>query len=236
MQRITNYLIIGNGRVAKHLCNYLSLLDIGFANWHRGDALERLKELSSKASHILILISDNSIEKFIANNLKESSAIKIHFSGALNSDMAYGAHPLMSFNEGLYDLERYKKIPFVIDDDAPAFEELMPKLPNIHVRLSREMKAKYHALCVLSGNFSCILWQKFFSSLDKEFNFPQEIGKEYLKQQTQNLLEDYKSALTGPLVRGDVATINKNLEALKGDPFKDIYENFVKVYSQIKGE
>ena len=236
MERVTNYLIIGNGRVARHFRRYFTLLGLDFSSWARGEAIDRLQVLAASASHILLLISDNAIEPFIQANLPGSSALKIHFSGALNSPLAYGAHPLTTFNNGEYALEKYKAIPFVLDADAPDFARLLPNLPNTHVRLDRELKAKYHALCVLSGNFSCILWQKFFTALEEELNFPAGIGQEYLKQQTENLLADYKSALTGPLARGDSVTLEKNLAALAGDPFQEIYKSFVEVYSQIKKE
>ena len=38
--------------------------------------------------------------------------------------------------------------------------------------------------------------------------------------------------LSGPLSRGDQATLQRNLEALKGDPFEDVYRAFVSAYEQ----
>ena len=66
----------------------------------------------------------------------------------------------------------------------------------------------------MSGNFSCLLWQKFFASLEHEFNLPPAIAFPYLIQQMNNLLHDPQAALTGPLVRNDKDTIEKNLAAL----------------------
>ena len=143
---------------------------------------------------------------------------------------AHGAHPLMSFSKNLYGFDQYQSIPYILDHDAPAFESLFPGLPNQHVRLHKSSKAKYHALCVLSGNFSCLLWQKLFSCFEKEFNIPSAIAYPYLLQQTQNLLTDPKSALTGPLVRGDNYTIEKNIAALEQDPFQEVYRSFVACY------
>jgi 2-dehydropantoate 2-reductase len=161
------------------------------------------------------------------------SATRIHMSGSLVTKKAWGAHPLMTFGPQLYDLEKYLAIPFVLDEKAPSFRELFPGLHNRYVRLSEKQKAKYHAVCVMSGNFSCLLWQKLFESLEGEFSIPPQIAEMYLRQQMENLLSSYKTALTGPLARGDEATIARNLKALEGDPFKGIYEAFVKAYPHI---
>jgi len=234
MRQVPNYLIIGNGRVAQHFRHYLSLLGITSLQWNRSESTALLRELVQTATHILILINDNAIEPFITEYLQDSSAVKVHFSGSLVSEKAYGVHPLMTFNMKLYTLDKYLSISFVVDETAPYFETLLPGIPNHHVRLSPALKEKYHAMCVLSGNFSCLLWQKFFTELESEFHLPAETGHAYLRQQMENLLTDHASAFTGPLVRGDIETIQKNLAALEGDPFQRIYQDFVEVYNVIK--
>jgi predicted short-subunit dehydrogenase-like oxidoreductase (DUF2520 family) len=236
MRQVPNYLLIGNGRVSRHLQHYLTLLKIPFTVWHRALPLTELHEKSKASTHILILLSDNAIESFYLEHLQQVDAYCIHFSGSLVLKNIYGAHPLMTFGHELYPAEDYASIYFVIDDDAPSYENLLPGLPNPHARLQKNLKAKYHALCVLSGNFSCMLWQKLFSHLENEFNIPQSAAHPYLRQQTKNILADYQSALTGPLVRNDTNTIKKNLSALSGDAFEKIYQSFVSCYQQLKNE
>ena len=228
MRQVPHYLLIGNGRVSRHFQHYFSLLNISFTLWHRKLPLAELHEKLSVATHILILINDDAIENFIEEHLKNTQAIRIHFSGSLVTDLAYGAHPLMTFNNTLYSPEHYSTIHFVTDADAP--DTLLPDVPNQHVRLQKNMKAKYHALCVLSGNFSCMLWQKLFASFENEFNIPPSIAHGYLRQQTQNILDNYQTALTGPLVRDDQKTIEKNISALEADSFQKIYTSFVECY------
>lgn len=232
MRGIPHYLIIGNGRVARHFQHYFSQLKLSFDTWHRHEPFEQLQKKLGQATHVLVLITDKSINSFIQENLK-THAMRIHFSGSLVSELAYGAHPLMCFNEQFYSLEQYKQIPFIIDEDAPAFEELLPGLTNTHVRLKKSLKAKYHALCVMSGNFSCLLWQKLFSTFEKEFNLPHTIAHPYLQQQTQNILHNYQTALTGPLVRNDQETLAKNLAALENDPFQQIYQSFISCFDKL---
>jgi predicted short-subunit dehydrogenase-like oxidoreductase (DUF2520 family) len=234
MTQVPHYLIIGNGHVAKHFQNYFSLLSFSYEVWHREEPLSKLESAKEKASHILLLISDNAIESFALQYLKNTKAYCVHFSGSIVCDTIFGAHPLMGFGSTLYTLEQYQAIPFVIDHDAPLFNLLLPGLLNQHVRLDKSKKIKYHALCVLSGNFSCMLWQKFFSALELELNIPFAIGFPYLEQQTQNLLKQYNKALTGPLVRGDLTTIENHLAALNHDPFQEIYQSFVSCYERLK--
>lgn len=230
MRQVPQYLIIGNGRVAHHFQYYFQLLEIHFQVWHRQRCLAKLSQLLTDSTHILILITDHAIDAFIQQHLHCSQSVKLHFSGSLVSAHAFGAHPLMTFNLQLYDLEIYKRIPFVIDDNAPDFNKLFPSLPNPHHRIPRTQKAKYHAMCVLSGNFSCMLWQKFMRTLEQELNIPASTANCYLQQLTNNLMQDWQSALTGPLVRNDSLTLQKNLEALREDPFREIYALFVHCY------
>jgi predicted short-subunit dehydrogenase-like oxidoreductase (DUF2520 family) len=236
MRQVPHYLIIGNGRVARHFQFYFTKLKISYSSWHRQEPHSTLQQFIKDSSHILLLISDGAIEEFIAKELKDNSQILIHFSGSLITSSAYGTHPLMTFSDTLYPEDQYKTIPFIIDQDAPAFHELFPALPNAHFRLAKELKGKYHALCVLSGNFSCMLWQKLISSFENEFKFNPEIAQPYLLQQTQNILNNHKTALTGPLVRNDFSTIKNNIAALDSDPFQDVYKSFIECYQKLTKE
>lgn len=234
MRQVPHYLIIGDGRISRHFQCYFSQLGLSYSVWHRSLSLKQLQQKFKCATHVVILISDKAIEDFIQQNLLKSTCILIHFSGSVTTPHAFGAHPLMTFNHDEYDLSLYQSIPFIIDHNAPDFSELLPGLSNPHVRLHTSQKEKYHALCVLSGNFSCLLWQKLFSSFESELNIPAEMAQLYLIQQTKNLLSHWPSALTGPLVRKDQETIKNNLNALKNDPFHVVYQSFITCYKRGK--
>jgi len=236
MRQVPNYLFISNGRVSRHFQRYFTELNISFDVWERSQSEELLKQKISYASHILVCIKDDAIESFVKTHSLNTDIYWIHFSGSFVSENVVGAHPLMSFNENIYSPEEYLKVPFVLDHDAPAFEILFPDLPNSHVRLDKKLKPLYHALCVLSGNFSCMLWQKLFSDFENKFQIPASTAHAYLQKQTENLLQNFETALTGPLVRNDVKTIEKNLMALQNDPFQSIYQNFISCYQKMKEE
>lgn len=236
MRQVPHYLIIGNGRVASHMRHYFTLLHLSYSSWHRQQHHSQLIQALKLATHVLLLISDHAVDSFIAEHLQPHHSRLIHFSGSLVTDNAYGVHPLMTFSDGLYELEQYQAIPFIIDHDALPFEDLLPGIANQHMRLQKSLKPKYHALCVMSGNFSCILWQKFFNTLESEFNIPKSFAYLYLHQQTQNLLTRPQTALTGPLVRGDKITIEKNIAALENDPFQEVYQSFIDCYQNMNRE
>jgi hypothetical protein len=236
MRQVPYYLIIGSGRVASHFKHYFSLLNLSYSFWHRKQPISSLYQELKRATHILLLISDHAINSFFTEHLQQHSTdlTLIHFSGSLVLDHVYGAHPLMTFSRDLYHLEQYQSIPFIVDHDAPSFADLLPGLPNPHMQLHKSLKPKYHALCVLSGNFSCMLWQKLFNTLEDEFHIPKTFAFSYLNQQMNNLLTNSITAMTGPLVRRDVVTIEKNIAALECDPFQKVYESFVICYEKIK--
>jgi len=223
------YTIVGDGRVARHLAHYLSLLGISFSKWaRRSDSEADLARKVDSSSHVVVLIGDSAIEEFVAQNLSDAKKTVVHFSGSLVSPAAYGAHPLMTFTEQLYPLDLYLKIPFILDDPSLAFEDMLPGLPNRHFRIEPELKPLYHALCVSSGNFTTILWDRFFEGIVDKLGLPSDVAFPYLDQISENLKNREVSALTGPLARGDLTTIKNNLRALEGDPLQKVYHGFLK--------
>ena len=225
------YGVVGDGRVARHFTHYLSLLKIPFRQWSRSTQLNCADVLAS-CPIVLLLINDSVINDFIKSHsfLKEKCCV--HFSGSLVTDFAYGAHPLMTFGTELYTLEEYKEIPWILEDSSPPFENLLPGLPNPHFVINKEKKGYYHALCVMSNNFTTLLWQKFFNTLEQEFQIPKQHLIPILQRSLKNIEKDHEAALTGPLKRGDRETIKKNLEALSDDAFYSIYQSFVTAYQK----
>ena len=93
-----------------------------------------------------------------------------------------------------------------------------------------EDKARYHAMCVMAGNFSQILWKSVSDRFEQQFELPAESLHPYLKQLVSNFVDHPETALTGPLARNDLQTIERNLNALNGDRMQAIYHSFVEYY------
>lgn len=227
------YLLIGNGRLAKHISHYFDLSGIPHLNWYRKSS-KSLSTLISQSQKILVLINDDEIENFISQNKKDfEENIWIHCSGLLSTPLAESAHPLMTFTNELYDLETYKQFPFITEKGRKTFVELFPELQNPSFEIEHELKPLYHAWCVMSGNFTTILWQRFFEVFEKQFKIDKEYSFPYLKMISENLMKS-NSPLTGPLARGDKKVIEKNLLALQDEPFAEIYRSFVNTFNKMK--
>ncbi|HSW71212.1 MAG TPA: DUF2520 domain-containing protein [Gammaproteobacteria bacterium] len=230
MRQVPPYLVIGSGRVARHFQCYLSYLGLPFKLWSRQSSIQDLVALSETCSPLLLLISDQAIAKFVDTHPFLKKKKLVHFSGCLSLPDIPSAHPLMCFTSEIYTLQTYQAIPFIISESGPDFSELLPGLSNQAYRISEHLRPYYHALCVLGGNFTALLWQKCFKEFENRFQLPRQILHPYLQQAMQNLLSDSEQALTGPLVRHDQTTLEANLQALKNDAFQKVYQAFVEAY------
>jgi predicted short-subunit dehydrogenase-like oxidoreductase (DUF2520 family) len=231
-------LLIGSGRLAKHLQNFFELENIPFWTWSRRFSDEKdLLHKISRSSRLLFAISDSALPDLL-NRYHDQIQNKhvVHFSGATTIKGAWSAHPLMTFSHHLYDLETYREIHFVLEKASPKLSELIPGLKNKFSYLAPEMRAKYHAACVISGNFSVLLWEYFFTKLSGEFQLDPQIAIPYMRQIEKNLEKaiGQKSVLTGPLARGDQKTIDSHLEALATEPMHKVYQAFVEMYQKTK--
>jgi predicted short-subunit dehydrogenase-like oxidoreductase (DUF2520 family) len=223
------YLIIGDGHVARHFEHYFTLSRIPSLSWSRKqNSLPELRQSFTKADVILVLISDPAIESFLVENSFLSGKPVVHFSGRVVTEHAVGMHPLNTFPAGKYSKDVYEKTAFVCERDRTSFASLFPRLPNPHFEIDRDKKDLYHALCVMSGNFTTILWEKAFTDFREKLGLPHDVLRPYLETIAGNLARPHThSVLTGPIVRKDVETVHSHLQALDGDAYKKIYESFI---------
>jgi hypothetical protein len=83
----------------------------------------------------------------------------------------------------------------------------------------------------VGGNFSAILWNVFFKEM-KKIGVSHEAAKSYFEMINQNIAHNHSTAITGPLVRKDFPTMEKNLQALsKQEEIQEIYKDFVRNFS-----
>jgi predicted short-subunit dehydrogenase-like oxidoreductase (DUF2520 family) len=224
--------VIGDGRLARHLTHYLHLLGIPVRQWSRRASTMSPEEACGECSTVLVLIRDDQIEPFIEARPGLKAKQLVHCSGALVTPRAVGAHPLMTFGDALYPEAMYRRIPFILDAGSPRLDRLIPGVPNACFTIPPADRPYYHALCVLAGNMSVLLWRKLFDELHQRFDIPPSAAAPYLEQTAANLIAAPDRALTGPLVRGDRRTIAANIQALEGDPFQAVYTACARAYEQ----
>ncbi len=63
-----------------------------------------------------------------------------------------------------------------------------------------------------------------------ELNIPAEAAHLYVEKAVANTFANPEGALTGPLIRKDVTTVQANLDALKNNSYHGIYQAFLKTY------
>lgn len=217
MQTRTKVLLIGNGRLARHLSDWSGLYpELTLQQWNRSQPIKLLHDLISGCDYIWLAISDSAIENFYLTHLAGKNKITVHFSGTFYHPELFCAHPLMSFTQELYSVDFYRQIHFVVDN-CEQLSEIMPAFENTFTRLTADEKKLYHSLCVVAGNFPQLLWsqaEKLFGQLQ----IPTRASDLYIRQITDNYLNLKGQALTGPLVRGDEPTIESNIESLRIAP------------------
>ena len=223
------YAIIGNGRLASHLCEYFTLMGINFMQWYRsGDSPFALDD---DVTYVLMAIKDSAISTFAEQNQAIlANRVLIHFSGCNSFDGINGVHPLCNFPNFLYDLKTYQRIPFFVESESLSFADLFPQLENKNFVIPKAQKSYYHALCVIGNNLSTMMWQKFLTDMEEKFKVDPQYLMVYVEQTLKSIATDYKNALTGPFSRGDSQTLAKNLASLEGDPYYEIFKSFINNY------
>lgn len=226
-----HFLIIGRGRLANHLREYLSLLDIDAITWHRGLDPAVLTDMAETADKILLCIKDDVLHSFILeHNLPKQKCV--HFSGSVHSPLAVRIHPLFSFASQNYSLAEYQQIPFIGELGGPDLSDVFPEFENPFFQIPKDLFPLYHALCVLSGNGMTALWSYVIDKFENELGLPADLLKPFANKTMENIFRDSKTALTGPWSRGDITTIQKNIVSIDDPKFKKVYEALAK--TQIK--
>jgi predicted short-subunit dehydrogenase-like oxidoreductase (DUF2520 family) len=210
--KFTSYALIGSGKVARHIRQYLTYLQLPFSTWSRAGGTE-LSDALAGASHVLLAVSDPAIGEVAARI--PAGHVLVHFSGGARVGGVAAAHPLMTFGSDLQAEAWYRAIPFVVDNDVD-FKALLPGFPNESFELAPEKRALYHALCALAGNSTFLLWQKIAAEF-RALDLPPEILERFLHQTVANALKPGTLA-TGPVARADWAAVKAHLDSLSENP------------------
>jgi len=154
--------------------------------------------------------------------------VAIHLSGALGSKVleparragarALSFHPAQTFARP--DARLFEEIVVALEGDAEALsvgEELARRLGATPVALGTEQKVLYHAALCVGCNYVVALADAAVRLLEKA-GLEEEALRTYaplLRATAANIQSVGPArALTGPISRGDVATVKRHLEAL----------------------
>ena len=153
-----------------------------------------------------------------------------HMSGSLSSEIflrvrpdiaGYSIHPLFAISDKTASYKEISKSVFTIEGTDGPKKEALTKLfafcGNAVESLSAEHKALYHAAAVVSSNFMVGL-SYLGSEMLKQCGFSEENASKALLPLMLGTSDNIArqgaiAALTGPVERNDVGTINKHLAA-----------------------
>ncbi len=184
----------------------------------------------------------------LARSGEGKGKIVFHSSGALTSDdlaplRAKGAkvasvHPMMTFVRG--EVPNMTGVAFAIEGDAAAARVARLIIQDVNGRpltIKKENKVLYHVF----GSFGSPLVIALMAAME-EVALAAGIRKREIQQVIHPLLQqtlrnyfkcDAAAAFSGPLARGDVATVRKHLASLKKLPqMREVYLALAKTASR----
>ena len=230
------------GRVL-HRSGAVTLLDIvgrdpartaDAARFMGGGAASTGEVLLRAADIYLLALPDDAIEDYgqtLAAGNDLTGAIVFHCSGALGSDRLAAArdagaavasvHPVRSFADPAQVAATFAGTCCGVEGDADALDVLVPMFESIRARMvaiDAAHKTLYHAAAVFASNYVVTLIEVAVQTYGKA-GVPFEIALEMigplLQESAGNALRlGPAAALTGPIARGDVATVARQYAAL----------------------
>jgi hypothetical protein len=232
-------LIIGSGRMAKHLYFYFQNLGLNPLQWSRAASdIPTLSLLCPQALSLWIAVSDHAIEEVLdllvtQKNLLTYETPFFHLSGTHLSKRALDLHFLGSFSDHLFDSHFYPKLPLITSHpkSAEILKTCHPEILNSVYLIPEEQKPLYHSACVLGGPGSITLWWQMNEIL-QSMGLPKSVTQPYVETLVTNWLQQKTPSLTGPWPRKDHKTIEKNKDALEANyPLtKELYTYLEKQY------
>jgi predicted short-subunit dehydrogenase-like oxidoreductase (DUF2520 family) len=196
-----------------------------------------IPDILSRSDVIIISVRDERIREVVDRLVKEKrlnkNQVLLHTSGANASGDILGAakshvralgtlHPLVSFADSRLAAEGLRTVAFGIEGDAVAkrtAEKLVGLMGARSVVIGSANLAVYHAGAVMVSNYVVALADLGRTLLTNAGVPADEALPALIPLMTsvvQNLAQvGLPGALTGPVERGDVGTVERHLEALK---------------------
>ena len=239
--------ILGAGRAGQGLARALVASGVDVAGLHgrRADPSAHvaitagpLPAALSRADVVLVTVRDAQLEgalAMLAVAPLAAGAVVLHASGSIDPAglaplRAAGHpcgtfHPLLPFADPVRSAARVRGAWIGVDGDARAVaaaRELTARLGAHALAIPRGAKPRYHAAAVLASNFPTVLWA-VAERLLKESGIDASAARGAVLTLMSTAVDNLAGAsaaeaLTGPIARGDAATVRIHLAALEADP------------------
>lgn len=201
--------------------------------------VEPIDEVLVDCEVVLLTVSDDAIqavcECLVNSELIPVGCTVIHCSGAIESDVLQAAktrkchigsmHPLQTFPSVAAGLKKLPNTYWFYEGDDAACEvivRLVKQLDGTPVRIASGAKALYHAAAVIACNYLTTLMDVALA-VGEQAELDRLTYFQALMPLISATLENIErsgtaSALTGPIARGDIKTIETHLHALRNAP------------------
>ncbi len=210
-------------------------------------AEKELKDIVVNADILFITTNDNEIsrvcERLVNENLINEEKIIVHMSGAASSKILsrvkekgcyiYSLHPLQAFADVNKAVNELKSTIFSLEGDEEkidVIENILKTIGNTYFKITSDQKAIYHATACVVSNYLVTLID-YGLSLFQSIGIEKASGYKALYPLIEGTIKNIyelgtEKALTGPIARGDTATIHKHMEALKrsSSDFLELYK------------
>lgn len=195
-------------------------------------------EVTRGADVVFITTPDDLIESTCMSISEQrgfdNNAVVIHCSGALSSDILSSArdcgavvaslHPLQSFASVDQAVSLVPGSFCTIEGDSGALQivrEVVKDLGGILLEITPEKKTLYHAAAVAASNYLVTLIHLALE-LNEAAGLPSDTSFNALLPLIRGTLSNIGAkgipdSLTGPIARGDVATVSTHLKAIEKD-------------------
>ena len=211
-----------------------------------------------RADSFLISTPDGAIssaaEQLTAGGCVDESCIVFHCSGAESSELlaparrvgaaVASAHPLMTFSEQLITLEQFAGSYCAIEGDSSAsrlLHELFSQIGATTIELSTDQKKLYHASAIFASNYVMTLLQTAID-IQGMLGIRSDVSLKMIAPLARRSLDNAfaggpRSALTGPIVRGDIELVRRQFAALlaKDPRVAELYRALAAHTAQVVG-
>ena len=205
-----------------------------------GATVHTAEQAAGAGQLVLLTVPDDQIgglcDELASAGAFSAGAVVAHCSGALGSDMLSAAkhkctcrvascHPLQTFPTVEAAMEKIPGATFFIEGDpeaAEVLERLAADLGGRAVRISTQAKVLYHAAAVMACNYLTALLDAAAATAEQtgvDRDSFLEAAEPLVRATVDNVFSmGPAAALTGPIERGDAATIRRHLSSLRDCP------------------
>ena len=225
--------VVGAGRAGSHL--FWALRGSGWTA-----SLCRRGDVVPAADVTVLAVRDAEIEP-TAVALGRRAGVLAHLSGALGpvGAVRLALHPAMTFPTPAAGPVSLDGVGFALtaaDEEAAWWgRRIVASLGGVCVEIGADARSLYHAACSLASNVLVALEEAAAAAASRAgIPDPRSFLGPLVATTVENWRRSGREALSGPVVRGDDATVARHLATLDG-PARDVYAAGVAVAKAMVG-